>query len=105
MSCSNSRWTNPAQVFAQFTTGSDKGEGNASPSKERNTTDHGRAEHIAGNREIQVTETGEVSLAPDKARVSVFCTMTKVKIDLFVRPYSLLSASYASRYTVSESGV
>ena len=73
MTCSNSRWMKPAQVFAQFTNGNEKGEGHSSPSKERSSTEHGHA-----SREIQITETGEVCLAPDKARVSIFCTMTKV---------------------------
>ena len=64
----------PAQVFAQFTSAS-KIEGIPGAK-----TNH-EGEYASDNRrEIQITESGEVSLPPDKARVSIVCSNAKVSI-------------------------
>ena len=78
MSNSNSRWFDPAQVFAQFTTGDGTGESRANAPKEQHSTNTVTGRADGSNREIQITETGEVSLAPEKARVSIVCSIVKV---------------------------
>ena len=73
MSRLDPRYFSPAQVFAQFSS-SGKNEGAAvgkTECKNDGSTPNNR-------REIQITETGEVSLPPDKARVSVVCSNAKV---------------------------
>lgn len=80
MSCSGSKWFNPAQVFAQFTTSSDK-EGSNSPTGrhgEKNTEEN-RKDGYNNRREIQITESAEISLPPDKAKVSITCVNSKVR--------------------------
>lgn len=78
MSCSGSKWFNPAQVFAQFTT---SGEKDAKMSARKLNEDDDEDKHFqptTNKREIQVTESAEVSLPPDKARVSIVCANSKV---------------------------
>lgn len=80
MSCSGSKWFNPAQVFAQFTTSSDK-EGSSSPTGrhgEKSTEENRKDAH--NKHEIQITESAEISLPPDKAKVSINCVNSKVKM-------------------------
>lgn len=68
----------PAQVFAQFTSlGENEGENDAKPEREHGGVSDNR-------RQIQLTESGEVSLPPDKARVSIVCTNAKVSPSLFI---------------------
>lgn len=62
----------PAQVFAQFTSSGENERANE-------TKTEGKHEGAFENRrEIQITETGEVSLPPDKAKVSIVCSNAKV---------------------------
>ena len=69
----------PAQVFAQFTSAS---ESEGIPGARINCKHEG--EYASDNRrEIQITESGEVSLPPDKARVSVVCSNAKVSDQYF----------------------
>lgn len=80
MSRFESKKHSPAQVFAQFTS-----------SGENEGANEGKTEckHEGGfenRREIQITETGEVSLPPDKAQVSIVCSNTKVS-DRFCLPF------------------
>ena len=64
----------PAQVFAQFTSTSER---EGIPGAKTNCKHEG--EYASDNRrEIQITESGEVSLPPDKARVSIVCSNAKV---------------------------
>ena len=64
----------PAQVFAQFTSTSER---EGIPGAKTNCKHEG--EYPSDNRrEIQITESGEVSLPPDKARVSIVCSNAKV---------------------------
>jgi len=69
----------PAQVFAQFTSAS---ESEGIPGAKTNCKHEG--EYASDNRrEIQITESGEVSLPPDKARVSIVCSNAKVSDQYF----------------------
>ena len=59
----------PARVYAQFTS-----------VDEKESAIGANSECKQGNRrEIQITESGEVSHPPDKARVSIVCTNAKVR--------------------------
>ena len=63
----------PARVYAQFTSVDEKGSAIGANSECKH-------EGSLGNRrEIQITESGEVSHPPDKARVSIVCTNAKVR--------------------------
>lgn len=63
----------PARVYAQFTSLDEKGSAIGANSECKH-------EGSLGNRrEIQITESGEVSHPPDKARVSIVCTNAKVR--------------------------
>ena len=62
----------PAQVFAQFTS---PGENQDTSVSKTECKHEGASDN---RREIQITESGEVSLPPDKARVSIVCTSAKV---------------------------
>ena len=73
MSRLDSRDFNPAQVYAQFTTSGK----NESAVADKSECKHERV-HQNNRREIQITETAEASLPPDKARVSVVCSNSKV---------------------------
>lgn len=77
MSCSGSKWFNPAQVFAQFTTSGEKDAKNATRIKLDENEEQQQLQQT-NRREIQITESAEVSLAPDRARVSVICANSKV---------------------------
>ena len=69
----------PAQVFAQFTSAS---ESEGIPGAKTNCKHKGK--YASDNRrEIQITESGEVSLPPDKARVSIVCSNAKVSDQYF----------------------
>jgi len=72
MSRFESKKHSPAQVFAQFTS-----------SGEMEGVHEGKSEckhegTFENSRQIQITETGEASLPPDKAKVSIVCSNTKV---------------------------
>ena len=83
----------PAQVFAQFTSGS-KIEGVAAAK-----TNH-EGEYASDNRrEIQITESGEVSLPPDKARVSIVCSNAKVSDQYFTMATVNCCCKYIIRST------
>ena len=75
MSFSGSKWFNPAQVFAQFTTSGDKEANHVSKNVDEAEKN---PEHTSNNREIQITESAEVSLEPDRAKISIICANTKV---------------------------
>ena len=62
----------PAQVFAQFTSAGE----NERANETKTECKHEGA--FENRREIQITETGEVSLPPDKAKVSIVCSNAKV---------------------------
>ena len=79
MSRLESKKYSPAQVFAQFTSAGENERANEGKLTE---TKHEGA--FENRREIQVTETGEVSLPPDKAKVSIVCSNTKVSDRLFL---------------------
>lgn len=67
----------PAQVFAQFTSAS---ESEGIPGAKTNCKHEGK--YASDNRrEIQITESGEVSLPPDKARVSIVCSNAKESVE------------------------
>lgn len=63
----------PARVYAQFTSVDEKESaiGANSGCKHEGS--------LGNRREIQITESGEVSHPPDKARVSIVCTNAKVR--------------------------
>lgn len=62
----------PAKVFAEFTSmGENEG---VNPEK----MDSKLEGTFDNRREIQIFETGEVTLPPDKAKVSIVCSNTKV---------------------------
>ena len=66
------RKQSPAQVFAQFTSsGENEGTTGAKTECKHEVASDNR-------REIQITESGEVTLPPDKARVSIICSNAKV---------------------------
>ena len=72
MSRLESRKHSPAKVFAQFTSsGENEGENQAK-------TDCKHEGASENRREIQISETGEVTLPPDKAKVSIVCSNAKV---------------------------
>lgn len=75
MSRFESKKHNPAQVFAQFTS---SGENERANEGKTETKHEGAFEN---RREIQITETGEVSLLPDKAKVSIVCSNTKESVE------------------------
>ena len=80
MSRLESKKHSPAQVFAQFT---------SSAQNEGTTGAKSECKHDGASdnrREIQITESGEVSLPPDKARVSIVCSNAKVSHYVF-RPF------------------
>lgn len=78
MSRFESKTHNPAQVFAQFTSSGE----NEHANQGKTETKHEGA--FENRREIQITETGEVSLLPDKAKVSIVCSNTKVRDRFFL---------------------
>ena len=78
MSRFESKKHSPAQVFAQFTT---SGEIEGVHEGKTESKHEGAFEN---RREIQITETGEVSLPPDKAKVSIVCSNTKVSDRVFL---------------------
>lgn len=63
----------PARVYAQFTSLDEKGSAIGANSECKHEGSMGK------RREIQITESGEVSHPPDKARVSIVCTNAKVR--------------------------
>lgn len=81
MSVRGSRWFTPAQVFAQFSSANEKDSRDpTSPEgKQGNQRNENETTEVHKRREIQITETGEVSLPPDKARVCIVCSNTKVR--------------------------
>ncbi|XP_068755376.1 interleukin-1 receptor-associated kinase 1-binding protein 1 homolog [Montipora capricornis] len=75
MSRLESKKHSPAHVFAQFSSLRENEGGNGA----NNGCKH---EGSPGNRrEIQITESGEVSLPPDMARVSIVCTNAKESVE------------------------
>jgi len=78
MSRFESKKHSPAQVFAQFTSsGEMEGDhGGKSECKHEGTFEN--------SRQIQITEAGEASLPPDKAKVSIVCSNTKVSDRFFL---------------------
>ena len=73
MSRFESKKYSPAQVFAQFTSAGENERAN-----EGKLTESKHEGAFENRREIQITETGEVSLPPDKAKVSIVCSNSKV---------------------------
>ena len=85
----------PAQVFAQFTSAS---ESEGIPGAKTNCKHSG--EYASDNRrEIQITESGEVSLPPDKARVSIVCSNAKVSDQYFTLATVNCCCKYIDRST------
>ena len=87
MSRFESKKHSPAQVFAQFTS---SGENERANEGKTETKHEGAFEN---RREIQITETGEVSLPPDKAKVSIVCSNTKVRDPFFLPPVTQMAAN------------
>lgn len=78
MSRLESKKHSPAQVFAQFTSSGE----NEGPNGAKTECKH---EGVCDNRrEIQITESGEASLPPDKARVYIVCSNAKVSYYGFI---------------------
>lgn len=65
----------PAKVFAQFTS---MGENEGVIPKSKDSKLEGAFEN---RREIQISETGEVNLPPDKAKVSIVCSNAKESVE------------------------
>lgn len=78
MSRFESKKHSPAQVFAQFTSSAENERAN------EGITESKHEGAFENRREIQITETGEVSLPPDKAKVSIVCSNTKVSDRFFL---------------------
>jgi len=85
MSRFESKKHSPAQVFAQFTSSVENERANEGVPERKH---EGAFEN---RREIQITETGEVSLPPDKAKVSIVCSNTKVSYRFFSFSFRPLS--------------
>ncbi|EDO32163.1 predicted protein [Nematostella vectensis] len=70
MSSNTIKWFNPAEVYAQFTTGEE-------PEKREKATTNDKQDR----KDIQITESAELSLAPDKARVLILCSSCKESVE------------------------
>ena len=81
MNCSEpKRWFYPAQVFAQFTSSDEK------PAKfiDMQESNQENMKSSPNNKDIacdtlQISETGEMTVAPDYAQVIIVCTNIKVR--------------------------
>lgn len=98
MSRLSSKKHSPAQVFAQFTSAGE----NQDTSVAKTECKHEEASN--NRREIQITESGEVSLPPDKARVSIVCTNAKVSRHFFIISYLSLVKEEEERINCAGSG-
>jgi hypothetical protein len=80
MNCSEpKRWFYPAQVFAQFTSSHDK------PAKfiemqenSRKNMENTLNDKSTTSNTLQISEIGEMTVAPDYAQVIIVCTNIKV---------------------------
>lgn len=89
MSRFESKKHSPAQVFAQFTSSAENERAN------EGITESKHEGAFENRREIQITETGEVSLPPDKAKVSIVCSNTKVSDRFFLAFFFTKNGSYS----------
>ena len=83
MNCSEpKRWFYPAQVFAQFTSSEEKPAKfiDMQESSQENMKNSPDMKDMASDT-LQISETGEMTVAPDYAQVIIICANTKDTVD------------------------